>query len=219
MLKIRPESGTSLVARVVARTNDRNLHGRHGVDRIRLSVECGAGDDPRPQRFAPDHGVSFSATPPGLHRARLDRMDVATIDQEYQQLQQEAGTLTQALQDFATKLQTAGSAGDSQAQEWVLDLKGVALQIQQEQLQMQALLMALHDFVGNAIQQQQQPAPTAPAPQQAAPPEQPAPQQGSGTSGLLSHFRGSNFGQSMTQGVGMGVGFGLADSVINSIFN
>ena len=76
-------------------------------------------------------------------------MDVATVDQEYQQLQQESTALTQSIQDFATKLQTAGDGGDAQAREWVLDLKGVALQIQQEQLQVQALLVALHDFVGN----------------------------------------------------------------------
>jgi hypothetical protein len=149
-------------------------------------------------------------------------VDVATIDQEYQQLQQESGELTQAIQDFATKLKTAGDGGDAQAKEWVLDLKGVALQIQQEQLQMQALLMALHDFVGNSLQAPPSaPPPVAPAaaPVQAAPaaeaPAQPPAQQ----AGILSHFRGSGFGQAMTQGVGLGVGFGLADSVINSIFN
>jgi hypothetical protein len=144
-------------------------------------------------------------------------VDVATIDQEYQQLQQESGELTQAIQDFAAKLQTAGSAGDAQAQEWVLDLKGVALQIQQEQLQMQALLMALHDFVGNALQAPAA-APPASAPA-AAPLQAPAGQPAQQGGGMFSHFRGSGFGQAMTQGAGMGVGFGLADSVINSIFN
>jgi hypothetical protein len=151
-------------------------------------------------------------------------VDVATIDQDYQQLQQESGALTQAIQDFATKLQTAGNAGDAQAKEWVLDLKGVALQIQQEQLQMQALLMALHDFVSNTLQQAPQAPPAAPlqaaSPQvPAAAPVQEAPAQPQGGGGMLSRFTGGGFGQAMTQGVGMGVGFGLADSVINSIFN
>jgi len=135
---------------------------------------------------------------------------VATVDQEYQQLQQESGALTQVIQGFATKLQTAGDAGDAQAKEWVLDLRGIALQIQQEQLQVQALLMALHDFVGNTLQQVPQ-APAA-APVQAVAAE---PQGG----GMLSRFRGGGFGQAMTQGIGMGAGFGLADSVINSIFS
>jgi hypothetical protein len=146
-------------------------------------------------------------------------MDVATVDQEYQQLQQEANTLTKAIQDFATKLQTAGDAGDSQAKEWVLDLKGIALQIQQEQLQTQSLLVALHDFVNNGLQQQPPVAPSVASGAAAAPLQQAPPQPQQASSGLLSHFRSSGFGQSMTQGVGMGVGFGLADSVINSIFN
>ena len=142
-------------------------------------------------------------------------MDVATIDQEYQQLQQESAALTQTIQDLATKLQAAGNAGDTQAKDWVLDLKGIALQIQQEQLQVQALLMALHDFVGNTLQQQSQPimaAPVQAAPLQAVPEQQP--QHG----GLFSRFTGGGFGQAMAQGAGMGVGFGLADSAINSIF-
>ena len=138
-------------------------------------------------------------------------MDVATIDQEYAQLQQESATLTHAIQGFAQKLQTAGDAGDSQAKEWILDLKSIALSIQQEQLQTQALLQALHDFSINTLQQQAQPPPQQVS---AAAASQPA----SG-GGLLSHFSGSGFGQAMTQGVGMGVGFGLADSVINSLFN
>jgi hypothetical protein len=137
-------------------------------------------------------------------------VDVDTVDQEYQQLQQESQQLTQVIQAFATKLQTAGDAGDAQAKEWLLDLKSLALQIQQEQLQMQALLQALHGFAVNTLQPA--PQPQAVAPVQAAPPQ---PQGG----GMLSRFLGGGFGQSMTSGMGMGVGFGLADSVINSLFN
>jgi hypothetical protein len=140
-------------------------------------------------------------------------VDVATIDQEYTQLQQESLQLTQGIQAFAQKLQAAGDAGDAQAKEWILDLKSIALSIQQEQLQTQALLQALHDFSVNTLQQQSQPASPPPA-AAAAPATEPA----SG-GGLLSRFRGSGFGQAMTQGAGIGVGFGLADSVINSLFN
>jgi hypothetical protein len=140
-------------------------------------------------------------------------VDVATVDQEYEQLQQESGVLTQAIQDFAGKLQSAGAAGDAQAKDWVLDLKGIALQIQQEQLQMQALLMALHDFVSNTLQAAPQQAQTVQTGQAPAPQAQP---QGVG---LLSRFRSGGFGQAMTQGIGMGAGFGLADSLISSIFN
>lgn len=130
-------------------------------------------------------------------------MDVDTVDREYQQLEQESQQLTQEIQAFAAKLQSAGDSGDNQAKEWLLDLKSIALQIQQEQLQVQALLQALHGFAVNTIQQ--------------APQAQAAPSQAQG-GGLLSRFTGGGFGQAMMSGVGMGAGFGLADSVINSIF-
>jgi len=148
-------------------------------------------------------------------------VDVDTVDQEYQQLQQESQELTQTIQTFATKLQTASASGDEQAKEWILDLKAIALQIQQEQLQMQALLQALHGFAVNTLQQVPQAQPVAPSPAQpvaAAAPLQAAPQQPQG-GGMLSHFLGGGFGQAMTQGVGLGAGFGIADSLISSLFN
>jgi hypothetical protein len=135
-------------------------------------------------------------------------LDVETVDQEYQELQQESQQLTQAIQAFAGKLQAADQGGNAQAKEWLLDLKGIALQIQQEQLQMQALLQALHGFAVNTLQQS---APVQAAPVQAAPVQQ--------GGGVLSRFMGGGFGQAMTQGIGMGAGFGLADSLINSIFS
>ena len=135
-------------------------------------------------------------------------MDVATIDNEYQQLQQEAQQVSTAIGDLATKLQAASQGGDANAKDWLLDLKSVALQIQAEQLQTQALLQALHDFAVNTMQAPQAPV-AAPVQQVAAQPE---------GGGMLSHFRGGGFVQAMTQGIGMGAGFGLMDSVINSIF-
>ncbi|MBV8162522.1 MAG: hypothetical protein JO265_16510 [Acidimicrobiia bacterium] len=143
-------------------------------------------------------------------------MDVATIDNEYQQLQQEAQQASQAVADLANKLQSAAQSGDANAKEWLMDLKGLALQVQAEQLQTQALLQALHDFAVNTIQAQ--PVPQAPAVQAPAAPMA-ATQVEPGGGGMLSHFRGSGFGQAITQGAGMGVGFGLADSLINSLFN
>jgi hypothetical protein len=140
-------------------------------------------------------------------------VDVDTVDREYQQLEQESQQLATAIQGLATKLQAAGDGGDAQAKEWILDLKGITLQIQQEQLQVQALLQALHGFAVNSLQQA--------APPQAAPqlaPVEPAAAQPQG-GGILSRFMGGGFGQAMTTGVGMGAGFGIADSVINSIFN
>ena len=141
-------------------------------------------------------------------------MDVQSVEQQYGLLQQESLDLTQEIQSFATKLQAAGTAGDGQAKEWVLDLKSIALAIQQEQLQMQGLLQALHDFVVSAPQ-------AAPVPQNVVPMQQ-AVSQPAQRGGFFSHFGGGGgggFGQAVVQGAGMGAGFGIASSVISSIFD
>jgi hypothetical protein len=140
-------------------------------------------------------------------------VDVETVDREYQQLEQESQQLTVAIQQLAGKLQAASGTGDLQAKEWLLDLKSIALQIQQEQLQVQTLLQALHQFAVTNIQPDQPGYASAqPGYVVASPPTQ-------GASGLLSRFSGSGFGRAMSQGVGMGAGFGIADSVINAIFH
>jgi hypothetical protein len=131
-------------------------------------------------------------------------MDVATIDSEFSQLQQETEQSVQTIQQLAQKMQAAASSGDSNSKEWLLDLKAIALQIQQEQLQTQALLQALHEFTSETLARAQA------APVQQAPVAQAAP--------VASHFGGGGFGQAMVSGMGMGAGFGLADSVISSIF-
>ena len=135
-------------------------------------------------------------------------MDTDTVDREYAQLQQEGQQVGQAIEGLATKMKAAGDGGDATAKDWMLDLKGIALQIQQEQLQVQALLQAIHDYANNTMQQQS----SGQAPLQ--------PSAGLAPSGGGRHgFFGGNFGQAMTQGVGMGAGFGIADSLISSLFN
>jgi len=144
---------------------------------------------------------------------------VQTIDKEYDQLKQEADQAGQQIQTLAQKLQTAVDGGDANAREWLLDLKSVALQVQQEQLQMQTLLQALHDFIINNVDQQN----AAPQAQQAPQYQQAAPQyqqqnlqsqRGGGGMGLLGNFMGGGFGQAMKTGVG----FGIGDMLIGSIF-
>ncbi len=155
-------------------------------------------------------------------------MDVATIDQQYQQLQSQAQETIGELKDLAGKLQTAAQSGNQDAREWLLDLKSVALAIQAEQNQVGMLLQALHGFVANQGQQ------LAPQPQQQAspwgqPPAQPYPQQqppypqqqgfgqspmGGGVGGMLGSFLNSGFGRAIE----MGAGFGIGNDLINSIF-
>jgi hypothetical protein len=136
-------------------------------------------------------------------------VDVETIDREYGQLQQQAQQTTGALTSLAGKMQAAANAGNTDAREWLLDLKEVALQIRDEQSQVASLLQALHGFVANQLQQPQyQQAPYPPGVQY--PPGQYAPQGG----GMLGRFLGGGFGRA----IAMGAGFGIGDDIINSIF-
>ncbi|GAA4501155.1 hypothetical protein [Gluconacetobacter tumulicola] len=126
-------------------------------------------------------------------------MDIQTIDQAYNQLQSQAQQSAQALQTLGSKLQAAMNGGDSQAREWMLDLREVALSFQAEQQQVTALLQALHAAVANEA---------APPPQPQAAPQ---PQQ---SGGFLGNLLGSGFGQAMAAGAG----FGIGDDLIKDIF-
>ncbi|MBU2856803.1 hypothetical protein HF289_07905 [Acidithiobacillus ferrooxidans] len=140
-------------------------------------------------------------------------MDIATVEHQYNQLQQEGQSVTQGIQGLAGKLKTAADGGSTDAREWLLDLKELALTIQQEQQQVMMLMQAMHQAVQNDMQQYAQPQPWQPGyPQtpQAQGYPQAQPQQG----GFLSSLEHSGFGQALM----MGAGFGIGDDLINSIF-
>ncbi|MDE2005050.1 MAG: hypothetical protein KGI51_00685 [Rhodospirillales bacterium] len=166
-------------------------------------------------------------------------MDIATIDQQYQQLETQAQQTAQNLTALAGKLQEAAKGGNQDAREWLLDLREIALAMQAEQNQVGALLQALHGFVANqgqavAAPAQQMPAqtwaPTAAAPPQGYPPQGGYPQggypqggypqaggfaqQGGGVGGMLGNFLNSGFGRAIE----MGAGFGIGNDLINKIF-
>jgi hypothetical protein len=135
-----------------------------------------------------------------------------TIDSEYSKLRQQGDQTGQALTAFSQKLQTASDGGDAAAKEWLLDLKSIALQVQAEQLQVQALLQAMHDFTVSHLSE------APPQPQYAAPQPQYAPQpaygyQQGGGGGILSRFMGGGFGRAIVTGAG----FGIGDDIINHI--
>ncbi|MGK9452700.1 hypothetical protein ACSSZE_15790 [Acidithiobacillus caldus] len=138
-------------------------------------------------------------------------MDIQTVDQQYQQLQQEAQGVMQSLQTLAGKLKTAADGGNQDAREWLLDLKELALNIQQEQQQVMAVMQALHQAMQNAQNQWQPGYPQTPQSQGYG---QPAMQQGQGGGGFLSSFLNSGFGRAIE----LGAGFGIGDDLINSIF-
>ena len=74
-------------------------------------------------------------------------VDIATVEQQYNQLQQEGQSVTQGIQGLAGKLKTAADGGSADAREWLLDLKDLALNIQQEQQQVMMLMQAMHQAV------------------------------------------------------------------------
>ncbi|MCY0899598.1 MAG: hypothetical protein OWU33_11815 [Firmicutes bacterium] len=119
-------------------------------------------------------------------------MDIETIDRTYHQLQKESESVTDALKTLAEKLQKAASEGDMAAKEWLLDLKSLALTIQQEQMQMQSLMQAIHQTVQNQAPRYQ------------------ATQGG----GFFGNFLGSGFGRAIENGIG----FGIGDDLINHLF-
>ena len=156
-------------------------------------------------------------------------MDPETVDQNYAQLQQQGQQTTALIQALAGKLQAAAAAGDSNAREWVLDLREITLGVQQEEGQMSLLLQSIHSMVGNHVQavtpaaqpQYQQPEyqqPQYQQPQYQQPQyQQPQYQQGAGAMGgmgTLQRFLGGGFGRAIVTGAG----FGIGDDIINKIF-
>ncbi len=140
-------------------------------------------------------------------------MNPETIDSEYAKLEQQGDQVSQAVTAFSDKLQHAADSGDASAREWLLDLKSLALEVQQEQLQMQALLQAVHDFAASEVSAGQPsggPQPTyAPQPGYTAQPTNT--QQGGGHG--FAHLIAGSFGRAIVNGAG----FGIGDDVINHI--
>jgi hypothetical protein len=137
-------------------------------------------------------------------------MDTQTIDQEYEKLQTEFGDVAKTVQGLAEKMQTAEKAGDTNATEWLADLKQIAQDISDEQSQANTLLQAIHGFVNDVAQAQagQQ------QPQQGAGPFSGGMMGGGMMGGPFGGFLGGGFGRAMM----MGGGIGLGESLIGSIF-
>ena len=149
-------------------------------------------------------------------------MDLQAIDQNYQQLENQSQRTIQALSTLSQKLQNAVQSGDQNAREWQLDLREIALGIQQEQGQMTALLQSIHSFVATQAppppQQFQQPqyqqAQYQQPQYQQAQYQQQQPQYAQQGGGMLHNFLGGNFGRAIVQGAG----FGIGDDLINDLF-
>ena len=71
-------------------------------------------------------------------------MDTQTIDQAYAQMQTEFQDVATTVKGLAEKMQAAEKAGDANAHEWLLDLKQIAMDVNDEQTQANLLLQAIH---------------------------------------------------------------------------
>jgi len=166
-------------------------------------------------------------------------MDSSTIDHEFEQLQAEFQDVAKTVQSLAAKMQAAEEAGDANATEWLGDLKQVAQDIDDEQTQVKAVLLAIHDFIGGVAQTQQPP--TAAAAEEKPPlfapghepattdegTQQPGPQHhgmlggmlggmmGGGMmgGGMLGGYYGGGFGRAMEMGMAMNLGANLVSSI------
>jgi hypothetical protein len=148
-------------------------------------------------------------------------VDPQAVDQSYAQLQQQAQQTTALIQTLAGKLQAAAAAGDTNAREWMLDLKEITLGVQQEEGQVSLLLQSIHSMVDNHVQNMGQPSyqqqPQYQQPQYQQNYQQPQYQQnvgGMGGGGMLQQFLGGGFGRAIVTGAG----FGIGDDIINKIF-
>ncbi|HEX3790152.1 MAG TPA: hypothetical protein VHW44_19955 [Pseudonocardiaceae bacterium] len=158
-------------------------------------------------------------------------MDIRTIDQNYEQLQQQSQQTVAAITTLAQKLQTAAGNGDESAREWLYDLKEITLGFQQEQNQMTLLLQAIHNYVANQEQQQsrqqqqaqyQQPQYQQPQPVYQQPMYQQPVYQQPGYGDPYYQQQGGGFGRFMHSGFGQaiaaGAGLAIGEDIINDIF-
>jgi len=140
-------------------------------------------------------------------------MDTSSIDQAYGRLQTEFQDVAKSIQALAEKLQAASQGGDANAKEWLLDLKQVARDVKDEQIQVNTLLQAIHGFVDASNQQLQQ---------QQQPQQMSQPMGGGMGGGCSAAVAGRDVRRiprrRLWPGDGDGAGIGLGEDLINSIF-
>jgi hypothetical protein len=144
----------------------------------------------------------------------MDGVDINIIDQNFSQLQAQGQRTVASIQSLAQKLQAAAAAGDQQAREWLLDLKGAALEFQQEQNQVNLLHQSVRNYAADMESRVRQ-AQTPPANSYQQPGyQQPVYQQ-------PTYQRGPGGGLLQTFGTmaAAGAGFAIGEEIIDDIFD
>jgi hypothetical protein len=142
-------------------------------------------------------------------------MDTTTIDQEFAKLQADFQDVAKTVEGMAAKMKAANET------EWLDDLKQVAQDIDDEQTQVKALLLAVHDFIGGVAQTQQEKPPLyAPGQEPAAADEASQQPQHHGLlgggmmgGGMFGGYYGGGFGRAMEMGMAMNLGANLVGNI------
>lgn len=131
-------------------------------------------------------------------------MDYSVAEQQITQAQQQSQAVIGKMQEFAQKLRSQ-APDDTTGREWAMDLREIAMGIQQQN---QTALMLLQQM-GQYIHTLENELDTHPAPS-----VQP---RGWGAGGAWG--TGGGFLGNLTTGLGLGTGFAVAEDVVNDIFN
>ena len=142
-------------------------------------------------------------------------MDTTTIDQEFAKLQADFQDVAKTVEGMAAKMKAANGT------EWLDDLKQVAQDIDDEQTQVKALLLAVHDFIGGVAQAQPEKPPLYAPGQEPAPADESTQQPqhhgllGGGMmgGGMFGGYYGGGFGRAMEMGMAMNLGANLVGSI------
>ena len=129
-------------------------------------------------------------------------MDYSTAENQIAQVEQQAQTVIQNMQQFAQKLLSA-APDETTGREWALDLREIAMAMQTQNQSMVAMVNQMAEYIKTLEAQLS----THPAP--AVQPR----------GWMAQPSGGGGFWSSVTSGLGVGAGFAVANDLVGNLFN
>lgn len=133
-------------------------------------------------------------------------MDYQMAEQQFSQFQTQSQNTIQQLQQLAQKMRAA-APDESTGREWAMDLRELAMAIQQQNQTITMLLQQMGQYIRQLESQQAAVGQNTPNMAQ--------PNRGWANPGGF----GGGFLGSMATGLGLGAGFAVADNIVDDIFN